>query len=209
MNSLYIKGGNNMIYRKKYQEGDYYAKVSSVTSDDKNLSSCATGILTFMLGKGDSWEFKFYHIEDRFSDIKEGRIRKCLKELETLGYLSRSKYNKGTRFDWVWNVYEVPQLNPNFDNNTTIDFNEFIKLYKKLYKSKLKKEHKQIIFVNYKDLFNEYNSEVDLKRNDWESLILDFLSKSKFKNTDYSLSLFMSGDIIKVGLVRIGKEAPF
>lgn len=76
---------------------------------DKNLSLKAKGLLSQMLANEEGWE---YSISGLISSNKEGKnaIQSALKELEENGYLIRTRTaDELGRFDYVYDVYEIPQ----------------------------------------------------------------------------------------------------
>ena len=80
--------------------------ISSIWEDDR-VSFKAKGVWGYMMGKGKGWDF----CADRIAkDSMDGRksVLSAIKELESVGYLSRSKLGNGRV---VYQLYKTPVLN--------------------------------------------------------------------------------------------------
>lgn len=79
------------------------------------LSLKATGLLTYLLSKPDGWKVRMNDIYKRFTD-GETSVRSALNELVKNGYVHkyRERGEGGAFGDYVYNIYERPEYNPNF-----------------------------------------------------------------------------------------------
>jgi len=95
-----------------------YTVMSNYHLKDKNLSLKSKGLLSVILSLPDEWN---YTTRGLAAISKEGvdSIGTALKELETVGYLTRNKLRdeKGRITDTEYIIYECPQQKP--DNPTT------------------------------------------------------------------------------------------
>ena len=88
---------------------------------DKRLSLKARGLLTTMMSLPDSWEFSENGLDKIFEKDGITSIKSGLKELESCGYLerSRSRDSLGMMRNAVWTITDCPTLdNPTLDNPT-------------------------------------------------------------------------------------------
>ena len=94
-----------------------YTVMSNYHLKDKNLSLKSKGLLSVILSLPDEWN---YTTRGLAAISKEGvdSIGTALKELETVGYLTRNKLRdeKGRITDTEYIIYECPQQKP--DNPT-------------------------------------------------------------------------------------------
>lgn len=98
-----------------------FTVVSNHILRNKEASLKAKGLLVWMLSCDEKWNFSLAGMQACLKE-KEDAIVSTLKELETLGYLTRIKLmpetNKETgevirsRVEWVYNIYEEPQILP-------------------------------------------------------------------------------------------------
>ena len=95
-----------------------YTVMSNVHLKDTNLSLKAKGILSMILSLPDDWN---YSIEGLKSICRENEtaIKSALNELKEFGYLVVTKLppskKNGGKFEYVYNIYEVPQDAENQD----------------------------------------------------------------------------------------------
>ena len=79
-------------------------------NSEKNLSLESKGLLSYMLHQTKSFEFNMDIIQG--DNIKHGlrKIRKCIKELEDLGYFMRTRCRSeiGRGFYYIYEVNEFP-----------------------------------------------------------------------------------------------------
>ena len=76
---------------------------------NKDMSYKATGLLCTMLSLPNEWDFSVKGLITLKSD-KRASIESALKELEILGYLTRTKVRNtsGIIIDWQYDIYEQP-----------------------------------------------------------------------------------------------------
>ena len=98
------------IYKSE-KNGDYTI-MSNVHLRDERLSLKAKGLLSYMLSLPDDWKFSTRGL---ISNCREGAdaVRAVLKELETAGYLRRTRIRSkdGSFCDEIWEIHEVPVCN--------------------------------------------------------------------------------------------------
>jgi hypothetical protein len=91
-----------------------YAQIDKGCLEDKGLSFRAKGVLCYLLSKPDKWQIRVTDLVNKTS--KEGRdsIQTALKELETMGYLSKTRIKgPGGKFAGVdYEVREQPITQP-------------------------------------------------------------------------------------------------
>ena len=108
------KSDKKVIYRNKRETGNF-ATIDKEYIRNTQLSAKGKSILTYMLSRPDDWQFYASEIVVHF---KEGQsfVDSGLKELESLGYVSRTKRRvEGQKFaGYSYQVYERPKLNPNY-----------------------------------------------------------------------------------------------
>ncbi len=94
------------ILRKPKHEN--FTMVRNYFINDTRLKPDGKGVLLFMLSKPDDWNFKYENLMIGLG-IGEKYLRSCIKQLEDLKYLKRSKC-RGENGHYVWNyfIYEEP-----------------------------------------------------------------------------------------------------
>lgn len=99
-----------MIFRAEKTKN--YTVMSNYHLRDNNLSLKAKGLMSLLLSLPDNWDFS---INGLLSLIKESEtcLRSTLDELKKFNYLIVTKYNdENGRFDYIYNLYEIPQTEP-------------------------------------------------------------------------------------------------
>ena len=97
-----------MIVRNPTKER--YTVISNAALEDPRLSLKAKGLLAYLLTKPDGWKVVVSHLVKQSNDGRHA-IESGLDELETFGYIRRSKQGHGTggKFDSVdTEVHERP-----------------------------------------------------------------------------------------------------
>jgi hypothetical protein len=99
-----------IIRTVKDREHPYRTMNISVLQDNR-LSLEARGLLGYLLSKPDDWEVRFTDLLTYAGpNCKEDRLRRILKELESFGYIQRTRKNVAHgKFEWVTTVFETPQ----------------------------------------------------------------------------------------------------
>lgn len=94
------------ILRKPKHEN--FTMVRNYFINDTRLKPDGKGVLLFMLSKPDDWSFKYENLMVGLG-IGEKYLRSCIKQLEDLKYLKRSKC-RGENGHYIWNyyIYEEP-----------------------------------------------------------------------------------------------------
>lgn len=121
------------LIRGHHTFDNHFTQIPNVWLRDSRLSFKARGILSLVMSHTQGWSLS---IRQLANDSIEGRdaIRSAIKELEDLGYLTRSQENNGRFGENVWTTndptdYPLPE-NPLPENPTTkknIDKEEQVK----------------------------------------------------------------------------------
>lgn len=116
---------------------DYFV-CSRKTAQDNNISFEALGVLTYLLSQSDGWQANVKDISKRSTKYK---IYKILRELRQAGYMTLEKEKGAGRFSqWVYKVFETPQLIQNQQVEIQLIENEHTKRIQKESDSTKKKE---------------------------------------------------------------------
>jgi len=96
----------NTIKRAKYDDANPYFIKARQTSQDKNLSYEARGMLDYLLSKPGDWEVR---VNDLIIPKKCGRdkVYNILNELIEYRYMKRPVKSQGEKGRWNWTSYEV------------------------------------------------------------------------------------------------------
>ena len=98
------------IIRVQHDQDKPYFVMSRALAEDESLSFAARGMMAYLLAKPDNWEIR---LSDLVAKSPGGirHVRSILKELETHGYIHRTRRKAaGGRFVWVTTVYESPSI---------------------------------------------------------------------------------------------------
>jgi hypothetical protein len=103
---------NETIIRTHKNKNNPYFMANKALFEDARLSWRARGIMAYLLSKPDDWEVRVRDLQAR-GDCGRDAIRSALCELEEYGYLHRRRRNRQRgQFDWIYEIYESPELNP-------------------------------------------------------------------------------------------------
>lgn len=95
-----------------------FAQIDKYLINDATIDFKAKGILTYILSKPDGWKVR---MNDLVNHTKEGErsVRNGMKSLEDVGYIRKYpiKGEQGKIQEWVYEVYERPEFNPEFHND--------------------------------------------------------------------------------------------
>ena len=113
-----------------------FTVVDNYALRDENLSLKARGLLVTMMSLPDNWHFSEVGLCAIIQKDGQSAIRSSLKELEQLGYLTRTRIrdNGGRVSNVVWTICDKPQLenpsvaspsvvNPNLENQPQLNTN--------------------------------------------------------------------------------------
>lgn len=113
-----------------------FTVVDNYALRDENLSLKARGLLVTMMSLPDNWHFSEAGLCAIIQKDGQSAIRSSLKELEQLGYLTRTRTrdNGGRVSNVVWTICDKPQLenpsvaspsvvNPNLENQSQLNTN--------------------------------------------------------------------------------------
>lgn len=94
----------------RVEKKDNFTMLSNHHFKDYGLSWKAKGLLSNMLSLPEDWDYSARGLSKLASDGIDS-TRRGLKELEEKGYLYRKPVKeKGRVVDWVYDIYEIPQL---------------------------------------------------------------------------------------------------
>lgn len=106
-------GGIIMSIIRTAKRENPFVQLDKFFLSDENLTFEAKGILAYVLSKPDTWTIRK---QDMIKRSKSGktRIESAMLELMANGYLNwyRLRENDGTFGEWVYDVYERPEFNP-------------------------------------------------------------------------------------------------
>lgn len=154
------------------------------------LSLKATGLLTYILSKPDSWQIYMKDIQNQFKD-GETSIRGAMKELIEAGYVHRwrERDENGRLASYVYEVYERPEFNDKFNGEPTK------KPAKKQGKKTTKHKNKTPKSVENKDILPKRGypdldkPELDKPELDNQALSNNELSNNELSNNELSNNL--------------------
>jgi len=93
---------------------DPYTRVSNRAINDERLTEGPLAILLYLLSKPDDWRYRAKDVQRRF-DMGRDKLRRCMKELKDLGYVTQITTSEGDKaIILVTLFYEAPDLNPEF-----------------------------------------------------------------------------------------------
>jgi hypothetical protein len=101
---------SDRIRRAKHEKN--YTVILNSTIQDSRLSWKSRGLHHYILSLPDDWSICIAHLTEQSLPDGEATVKSALKELETLGYLSkvRLKDDRGRFSKCVWDIYETPQV---------------------------------------------------------------------------------------------------
>lgn len=95
-----------------------------VFESDSTITYKAKGIMGYILTRPDGWKIRFKDLVNRSKDGREA-VTSGLKELEAAGYINyyQERLEKGKFGEWIYDVYERPEFNPNWKGNSPLSEN--------------------------------------------------------------------------------------
>ena len=92
------------------QRKDHFTVINNIAIDDTRLGFRAKGVLIFILSKPDNWSVSERGLAQVGPDGREA-VGAALRELETCGYLRRTK-SRNPDGTWAWDsvIFDVPQV---------------------------------------------------------------------------------------------------
>ena len=86
-----------------------YVSMHRGVFNDARLTWSARGLMGYLLTKSDNWEMRVYDLVNQGAAGKDA-IYSMLRNLSECGYVRRvRRREKGGRFTWITEVYEVAQ----------------------------------------------------------------------------------------------------
>lgn len=141
-------------YRVKKESGNFVT-IHKGFIHDNNLSWKAKGLLLYLLSRPDDWQIYetelIKHTSDGLSSLKSG-----IKELEKTGYIERKRKrdDKGRLKEYEYEVFEQPyHMRNSYVGKTNVG------------NSNVGKSHTTNINNTYKDLTNNYDTEINSSSN--------------------------------------------
>ena len=142
-------------YRVKKESGNFVTIHKGFITDDR-LSAKAKGILLYLLSRPDDWQIYTAEIKKHMKDgIKS--INTGIHELIEYGYIKRSKkrQDSGVFNGYEYIVYETPTEMPFSENGLSANG------FSENGKTENRKRHTTNINNTYKDLTNNYDTEIN------------------------------------------------
>lgn len=98
-----------VLIQRGPRPSDHFTIIATAALQDVRLSFVARGLLAFLLSHEPGESIASERLAER---VKESRdtIRGALAELETLGYLMRSKTRQAGRFLWTATITDAPTI---------------------------------------------------------------------------------------------------
>lgn len=105
-----------MSFIRTQKRENPFVQVDKHVLENDNLSFTAKGLMAYILSKPDDWTIRKVDLIKRSKDGKT-KIETALLELMANGYLNwyQIREEDGTMGDWVYDVYERPEFNPEAD----------------------------------------------------------------------------------------------
>lgn len=128
-----------------------FTVVDNYALRDVNLSLKARGLLVTMMSLPDNWHFSENGLCAILQKDGQSAIRSCLKELEQLGYLTRTRTrdSSGRVSNVVWTICDKPQLeNPSVDDPSLVNPNLENRPQLNTYKSNTYESNTDLINTN-------------------------------------------------------------
>lgn len=92
----------------KIHKDDNYTVMSNTHLKDNRLSLKAKGLLSVMLSLPENWDYSINGLVAICNQEKEHAVRSALTELKECGYVEIKKFHINGRYQYEYNVYEVP-----------------------------------------------------------------------------------------------------
>lgn len=92
----------------KIHKDDNYTVMSNTHLKDSRLSLKAKGLLSVMLSLPENWDYSINGLVAICNQEKEHAVRSALTELKECGYVEIKKFHINGRYQYEYNVYEVP-----------------------------------------------------------------------------------------------------
>lgn len=99
-----------------------FVQIDKGAINNPNLTWKAKGLLTYLISKPDNWKTKIEDLVNKSTDGREA-CRSGLLELEQNGYIlkRRMRDDNGQYSKILYDVFELPQLNKNFNKSPAKD----------------------------------------------------------------------------------------
>lgn len=92
----------------KIHKDENYTVMSNIHLKDSRLSLKAKGLLSVMLSLPENWDYSINGLVAICNQEKEHAVRSALTELKECGYVEIKKFHINGRYQYEYNVYEVP-----------------------------------------------------------------------------------------------------
>lgn len=73
--------------------------------------------MAYLLSKPDDWIVRNTDLYRQSEKSGRYQVDGYLRELQQWGYMRRYRISDGTKIEWVTDVFETPEMNPDFDPN--------------------------------------------------------------------------------------------
>lgn len=101
-----------IIKIKDYKDGNF-TTISNNLTRDNSISLTARGLMAYMLGCSEDWNFTQQGLEKATNSTRT-TIENAIKELEEAGYVIKSQNRSKGKFGSTnWTISETPDLRDN------------------------------------------------------------------------------------------------
>jgi len=106
-----------MSFVRTVKKENPFVQIDKYFLNDENLTWSAKGILAYILSKPNDWVIRKEDLIRRSGDGK-AKVEAALLNLLANGYINwfQEKEDDGTFGEWVYDVYERPEFNPNLES---------------------------------------------------------------------------------------------
>lgn len=176
------------IIRTAKRENPFVQIDKYFLDDDPNLTYEAKGILAYVLSKPDSWTIRKTDLIKRSKSGKT-RVESAMLELMANGYLNwyQSRDENGAFGEWVYEVYERPEFNPNAE--------EFIKKGKERINNRKKRNKERNVKNDDVEQPKVDNQPSELPKVDNPLSDNPTSEKQPFSNNDFSNNDFSNNNL--------------
>jgi len=101
-----------------------YTVISNLLINDERLSFTEKGMMIWILSNSDDYIFNSEYVQKYISGIGEDSYYKCMKHLQELGYIQKTKKLKG--FDWIINetTFKISDIQETGENTSSKNPNQ-------------------------------------------------------------------------------------
>ena len=107
-----------MSFVRTVKKDNPFVQIDKSVLNDDRLTFEAKGIMAYILSKPDGWQIRKKDLIKR-SASGQTKVETAMLELMATGYLNwyRERLENGEFGDWIYDVYERPEYNPNSEKS--------------------------------------------------------------------------------------------